>query len=92
MCEGKKYCKGCGITKSLSQFSKRAASKDGKQPLCKVCDRHRTKSQYQKKIKHYRKKRREWQDNNRELHILHVKNYYARKRLKNKEEDDESLE
>jgi hypothetical protein len=32
-----KICSKCGETKSIDDFSKRKASKDGYQPLCKTC-------------------------------------------------------
>ncbi len=32
-----KYCSGCGLTKSRSEFSKRVASRDGLCSRCKVC-------------------------------------------------------
>ena len=34
-----KICQQCGKNKSIDEFSKRAASKDGLQPKCKACNK-----------------------------------------------------
>jgi len=85
----KKICKGCGELKDLSLFSKRAASEDGLQMKCKQCDRDRLKKWYYSNLDKNRAKRQEWQDNNRELHLEHVRAYNKRKRKKNKEDKEE---
>ena len=35
-----KLCNSCGNTKSISEFGKRTASKDGLSPKCKLCASH----------------------------------------------------
>ena len=83
----RKQCKGCGKYKQESKFYVMNASKDGLQAQCKVCDKDRLREFYQKDIELNRKKRRDWQDENPDLHLEHMKTYHDKKR-KEKEQDE----
>ncbi|MBI2314716.1 hypothetical protein HYU93_01525 [Candidatus Daviesbacteria bacterium] len=48
-----KRCYKCKQTKSLSEFYKLSRSKDGLQPICKVCDIAQTKARYRNNKKYY---------------------------------------
>jgi len=87
-----KICNKCKINKSLSEFSNRKTSKDGKDSTCKECRaiyrasvRDKTKSynlQYRKDNKEAMSaSHKEWQSENRE----HIKEYNKSYQIENKE-------
>lgn len=62
-----KYCNECKNNKPLKDFHKRAAAKDGHQPICKLCKKERDAkrfkadpSRYQASKDRYKKEYREW--------------------------------
>jgi hypothetical protein len=66
--EETKVCSRCGKTKPLSEFHKRAASKDGASPWCKQCNLD-YKREYRKKHREEEiVKQREYYYENREQH------------------------
>ncbi|MDO8618349.1 MAG: hypothetical protein Q7R49_00205 [Candidatus Daviesbacteria bacterium] len=48
-----KRCYKCKETKALGEFYKLSRSKDGLQPICKVCDIAQTKASYRNNKKYY---------------------------------------
>lgn len=48
-----KRCYKCKETKALGEFYKLSRSKDGLQPICKVCDIAQTKARYRSNKKYY---------------------------------------
>lgn len=52
-----KRCSGCKVEKTEDQFNKSATRKDGLQPYCRECNKHRAKHYYA---------------NNREAHIKNI--------------------
>lgn len=53
---------------------------DKLQSYCIECQKMVNKENYEKNIKARQAKRLKWQDENRELHNRHVRDYYERKR------------
>ena len=41
-----KKCQKCQLEKSISEFNKNKTRKDGRQSLCRSCDRERAKTNY----------------------------------------------
>lgn len=55
-----KKCIKCLIEKSLSEFHKKSDSKDGKCPLCKICNGAKTKQWKQDNLEQYKKTYESW--------------------------------
>jgi len=70
-----KQCASCLKRKPYDQFSVNNASWDGLQRLCKECDKARAKKYYQDNLEQCREKRKQWQDENYELHLEHQNKY-----------------
>ena len=77
-----KYCPGCQADKPFDEFSNHSKNRDGKQRLCKACDRERVKKQYQDTLAYSREKRKKWQEDNKELHNKHAQDYQHRRKKK----------
>ena len=86
-----KQCAKCKQSKSLDQFGKRSAAKDGLHPYCKPCHRESSKQSYHKDIERSRardrgrnekrkdylaKKNAEWIANNKERHLQNSRNWH----------------
>lgn len=80
-----KECKRCKETKLLKEFSQHPSNADRLQRNCKECCRQINRIWYQNNKKKLRESRKQWQEDNRELHNLHVRNYYQRKKEKEME-------
>jgi len=78
-----KVCKVCGEEKDLAEFYRHKATIDRRQPLCKECDKARSKKQYESDLPRNRAKRRKWQDDNPHVHLNHCRDYRERKRKEN---------
>ena len=77
-----KLCSRCGDYKDLDEYNKHPSTYDKLQPICKVCDRDKSREWYQKNKKIAQERRKKWQDENHDLHLKHVNDYYKRKREK----------
>jgi len=55
-----KICRKCKLEKDINEFSKKSETKDGKQSICKYCDKQKSK---------------EWKKNNKEKVKLQRKKY-----------------
>jgi tRNA nucleotidyltransferase/poly(A) polymerase len=75
-----KKCRECHEDKEINDFAKNKLTKDGHLNVCKVCDRHQKKEWYQKNKEHCQRKRKIWQEQNREKHNKHVREYYFRQK------------
>lgn len=68
-----KQCRGCGIQKETTQFSKCKKEKSGLQPKCKECnkkDNHKFRTEIDPK--HHQR----WQNNNWDKFVEYHKKYY----------------
>jgi len=79
---GQKQCFHCKEFKNPKEFYPNKNTGDGLYSHCNICDNEITKKYYNKYLKKNRKLRKNWQDNNKELHKNHVRNYYARKKIR----------
>lgn len=75
-----KFCKRCKKDIPIEKYSRHKATKDGYQPICKVCDRDKQREWYQKNKEKEQAKRLKWQEENRELHNKHAREYQKRKK------------
>lgn len=77
-----KICWKCHESKTIYEFY--LIYKDGiqRQGKCKVCNKESGKESYQNNLIKNRAIRKRWQEENRELHNKHVREYVARKRKK----------
>jgi hypothetical protein len=73
---GAKRCLKCGEIKSLSNFSKNRANKDGLRNWCKTCDCQRVKEWQQNNRERRSQWKKEYYQNNRESISQHNKEYY----------------
>ena len=75
-----KKCKDCGDIKPLTEFYKCIQNNSYYfyQSYCKDCDKKRSRAWYINNLKEGRIIRAEWQENNKALHMEHVKAYEAR--------------
>ena len=60
-----KTCSTCGVTRELSEFAEHCRARDGRQSVCRACDRERAKR---------------WRAANREYNRLYQNERNARKR------------
>lgn len=79
-----KRCSCCGGIKSLSEFYKlnKKYSKDGYTYRCKECDKKESKKTYNRTIELSRIKRKKWQEEHHDEHLIHQREYYKRKKAK----------
>ena len=74
-----KVCNTCKESKSLDEFSNKKASKDGKQPKCKICAKQITKKWRTNNPERHKEGVKKWQTNNyeryREIASKHNKTY-----------------
>lgn len=55
-----KVCKGCGVPKSLDEFSHNRSKKDGREFHCKLCKRSQNNARYKAGGEQTRAAHREW--------------------------------
>jgi hypothetical protein len=70
-----KKCNKCSETKSISEFSKNKASKDGVNNRCKVCDKFATKQWQLDNPEYSKENAKNWRINNLERKKELVKNW-----------------
>ena len=61
-----KTCSTCGESKPLSEFQKRATSRDGHKPACKVCSSKSYRKWRKANLESVRERKRKWRDANSE--------------------------
>src|SRR4051812_22405359 len=66
-----KRCFKCGETKTVDNFYKKSAAKDGLQANCKSCKTKYNKSHYQENIESYKARRKLWRETNGKPWQLH---------------------
>jgi phosphoribosylformylglycinamidine (FGAM) synthase-like enzyme len=75
--------------KDETEYYKHPVTADRLQRMCKECDKLRTKEAYLGNITEERRKRREWQEENHDLHLVHCQDYRSRKRTEHEKEVQE---
>lgn len=70
-----KFCRRCKRLKFLSAFYDHPKNSDGKQGLCKICDKLVKKEWYKMNLERERKKRWEWQLKNRPKQRRYTRKY-----------------
>lgn len=74
-----KYCKRCDTTKPVSEFNKRADTKDGLGYSCRQCNSQAGKEHYEKNKERYKKNAAAWKEKNPDK----LKEYAAARLKKN---------
>ena len=75
-----KTCSKCGETKSVAEFHKKTASKDGLNKSCKACINERIKAHYQANRERILAEKRSYRAANRERILAEKKIYYEANR------------
>ena len=73
-----KRCIYCNNAQPLEWFSLNHLSPDGHLNTCMTCDNKNKVIWYLMNQKREQRKRKRWQENNKELHIKHVRAYESR--------------
>ncbi len=73
-----KVCRKCNKELSEDFFHKHPNYKDGLNNVCKECRSKDGKQYYQEHIPYYRKWRKEYYDQNKDIEIEKIKEYYKR--------------
>ena len=77
-----KVCVVCGKNKSLDDFYYHKLRTDKRQPLCKICDKERSKKYYKDNNIRIIERHWQWIKNNRERHNQIATNYREREKQK----------
>jgi hypothetical protein len=75
-----KCCKKCCKTKSLTEFGRQAASKDGVKNYCKMCISEMNKERYQRITEKHKRQVRDWQILNEDKVKKYKRKYLAKQR------------
>lgn len=72
MCiEPTKLCRGCGLSKALTEFQRNRASRDGRQSLCKPCNTDRLRAYRREKPEVANRAAKRWADRNPQKRRAH---------------------
>ena len=71
-----KKCYKCQIEKSITEFHKNKARKDGIEPKCKICVLEYSKNHYKNNMEHRKKLVKNWENQNPERKKINRKNNY----------------
>lgn len=76
-----KICSKCQVPKTINEFRKQSATKDGLKYICKTCDNLTQRSCYSSNKKYHKVRTRKWREANKEKSRAYSKAYRERKKL-----------